>query len=233
MNVKDAISAVVTSMKPTISCLSAVLTGGGATVTISSLDSSVTSRLYTGERVKLTFAGVTVYASITTIADTSIIITLPSNKKVAPTACEVVLVFDHGHPLEIVNRVKEYQESDTLKFEAFPRICLFHDFEEKKTFQNNVTCTLVIVTDTSKDYTAAERYTYTFDPILTPLYNLFLATLLEADNIETTEGNWFKHTKIDRLYWGKNGLYGNSANIFNDYIDAIEINNLELIINNC
>jgi hypothetical protein len=144
-----------------------------------------------------------------------------------------VLVFDHGHPLEIVNNVKQYSESDILKYESFPRICLLHDFEEKITFEKTVTVDIIIVTDTDPAYTAPQRYTYSFDPILTPLYNLFMAELAASDYIVTTEKNYFKHTKIDRLFWGKNGLYGNTGNIFNDYIDAIEINKLELIINNC
>lgn len=143
------------------------------------------------------------------------------------------IVFDHGHPLEIVNTIKQYTESDVLKRDVFPRICLLHDFEEKMTFEKLVSIDIIIVTDTDKDYTAAERYTNSFDPILTPLYDLFLEKLADSDYTGTVEGNYFKHTKIDRLYWGKSGLYGNSGNIFNDYIDAIEIKSLELIINNC
>lgn len=231
MNVKDVISAVVTSMKPTIAAGGAVVSGGGATVTIGNLTESVTSKLFVGERVKLTYS-TAVYATITTIAETSIIITLPSSRAVPPSACEVVLVFDHGHPLEVVNRIKSYTESDTLKYEAFPRICLFHDFEEKITFETAVSLTLVIVTQTDPAYSAPDRYTYSFDPTLIPLYNRFINALAESAYIGTTEGNYFKHTKIDRLFWGKNGLYGNTGNIFNDFIDAIEIN-IELIINNC
>jgi hypothetical protein len=144
-----------------------------------------------------------------------------------------LIMFDHGHPLEIVNTIKQYTESESLKYNVFPRICLFHDFEEKITFETLVTLDIVIVTDTSPDYSAADRYDNSFNPILIPLYELFLKKLADSDYIGTTENNYFKHTKIDRLFWGKSGLYGNTGNIFNDYIDAIEINKLELIINNC
>jgi len=226
-------SAVVTSMKPTISCSAAVVSGGGATVTIGNLERSVTSKLFVSERVKLTYTSSTVYAYISSVTNDTIIITLPANQVHPPTACSVVLVFDHGHPLEIVNNVQQYSQSDTLKYESFPRICLFHDFEEKITFEKLVTLDIIIVTDTDPAYTAPQRYTNSFDPILTPLYNLFMAELAASDYIGTTDNNYFKHTKIDRLYWGKNGLYGNTGNIFNDFIDAIEINKLELIINNC
>jgi len=144
-----------------------------------------------------------------------------------------LITFDHGHPLEVVNTIKQYTESDTMKYSVFPRICLFHDFEEKITFEKQVSLNLIIVIDTLPEYTAAQRYENSFDPILTPLYDLFLRKLADSPYIGSTENNYLKHTKIDRLFWGKNGLYGNTGNIFNDYIDAIEINNLELIINNC
>ena len=234
MNIKDVISAVVTLMKPTISFTGAVLSNPTSLTVLA--EKSVLNKLFVGQRIRLTKSDASVdYGTVALIGTTSFVITIPATSLHTNPydTAGVVLVFDHGHPLEIVNRVKEYSESDTLKFESFPRICLFHDFEEKMTYQKNVTCTIVIVTDTSPTYTASQRYTYSFDPTLTPLYDLFIEMLGVADNVETTEGNYFKHTKIDRLYWGKNGLYGNSGNVFNDYIDAIEINNLELIINNC
>jgi hypothetical protein len=44
-----------------------------------------------------------------------------------------------------------------------------------------------------------------------------------------------KHDMIERFYWGREGIYNNAGNVFNDYIDAIEIRNLDLKINvpNC
>lgn len=227
MNVKDIISAVVTSMKPTISCLAAVVSGGGATVTIGDLARSVTSKLFVGEKVKLTYSGNTVYAVIASITTDTVIVTLPSNRAVPPSACEVILVFDHGHPIEIVNKIKQYTHHDTLKFEVFPRICLFHDIEERIGFDREVSCDLVIVTNTKPEYSAANRYTYSFDPTLTPLYNLFMEQLSASKYVQSESGDYFEHTKYDRLYWGKSGLYGNSGNIFNDFIDAIEINKLK------
>lgn len=233
MNVKDAISAVVSSMKPTIPVGSFIVSGGGTTITGTDIDLGITSKLFVGERVKLTYSGSAIYGSITSISGGTVVITPPVTKLIPPSAIEIVLVFDHGHPTECVNRVKEYTHHDTLKFESFPRILLFHDFEEKVTYETAVSLNVVILTDTSPTYTTPQRYTYSFDPILTPLYDLFLRQLADSANIVSTEANYFKHTKIDRLYWGKNGLYGNTANVFDDFIDAIELVNLELILNNC
>ena len=45
-------------------------------------------------------------------------------------------------------------------------------------------------------------------------------------NYPGTDG--IEHTKIDRLFWGKEGLYANEGNIFEDFLDCIEIRDLEL-----
>ena len=114
----------------------------------------------------------------------------------------------------------------------FPAVCLFHDFPEVMGYERSLTLQLVIITDTSKHYTTAERYTNTFDPILTPLYELFLKQLAKSDYVDSDSDSvlYFEHTRWDRPYWGKDGIYGAVADIFNDFIDAIEIENLKLKI---
>jgi hypothetical protein len=241
MNVKDIISAVVTSMKVDFSAMSIAPITGGTDLEITGVTTKQKSKMYIGLRFKLTVStGEIYYGKITSFdsdptqvngtLDTAYVDSADPN---ATWSLTQVLVFDHGHRLEIVNKIKEYTQHDTLKFESFPRVCLFHDFEEKESFETQVTLDLVIVTDTDPAYSSAERYTYSFDPILTPLYDLFIKQLSDSLYIQSTEGNYYKHTQIHRLFWGKSGLYGNEGNIFNDYIDAIEIANLELIISNC
>jgi hypothetical protein len=240
MNIKDIISAVVDSMRPVFPGVT-VVANSASPYGITGIER--TDFFYIGQKVK--FIGTSpVITSICTIISidnaTEIHVSTPDKLTASYKAnnsgtLTAILVFDHGHPMEIVNTIQQYTQHDTLKFEVFPRICLFHDFEEKITFEKVVSLNLVIVTDTAPEYSAPQRYTYSFDPILTPLYDLFIRQLAYSPNIQTTEGNnYFKHSKWDRLYWGKDGLYGNTANIFNDFIDAIEINNLEFkIIETC
>ena len=40
-----------------------------------------------------------------------------------------------------------------------------------------------------------------------------------------------KLTKYDRLFWGSDKLIKGQANVFNDYLDAIEITNLTIKLN--
>lgn len=140
-----------------------------------------------------------------------------------------------GHPLEIINVLSEKTKNDTLKFEKFPLVALFQDFDESKEVPGQVSSAnlrLVICTDTKPEYSSVERYTNSFKTVLYPIYELLIDELRVNKFIKSHS---FSYTKTDRLYWGKQGLYGNDGNIFNDFIDAIEITNLNLSFNynNC
>jgi hypothetical protein len=142
--------------------------------------------------------------------------------------------FLYGHPLEIFNTLVEKSQSETFKYSKYPLIALFQDFEEDtndtRVIVNNVT--IVIMTETSRDYKAGERYTNTFTPTLIPLYNEVIRQIKRSRYVFSN--NNFQHTKIDRLYYGKEDAFGNSGNIGNDALDAVIIKGLNLqIVTNC
>jgi hypothetical protein len=140
--------------------------------------------------------------------------------------------YDHGHPLEIINTLKEKGSNDELKFKKFPAIFLIEDIPSTVLpgiFALKSKLNLIIVTDTSKDYKADERYVQSFDAILTPIYDLFMKHLKLSGEIRSVEEN-IPHDVFKHLYWGKKGLYGSDGNIFDDHIDAIEIKDLEINI---
>jgi len=90
------------------------------------------------------------------------------------------------------------------------------------------------MTETDPNYKAVNRYANTFVPTLLPLYNLFIEKLIYSGLVSSVDTQGlFKHTKIDRLYYGEKDKFGNSGNIGNDALDAVVIQNLNLIINKC
>jgi hypothetical protein len=139
----------------------------------------------------------------------------------------------HGHPLEIINTLAEKDRNDVHKFNKFPLIALFQDFTEtmgeSQAVKSEVTdLNLIIAVNTSPEYSSEQRYDNTFRPVLYPLYDLLIEHITKSRYFANTDPGLVPHNKIDRLYWGRSGLYGNEANVFNDYIDAIEIQNLNL-----
>jgi len=138
----------------------------------------------------------------------------------------------YGHPVEIVNILSKKTNNSTLKFKKFPLIVLFMDFaEDVQPEGRNVSLRLAIVTDTKPTFYTADRYTNTFKTVLYPIWELLHQAILDSNYIDSVS---LAYAKTDRPYWGRQGLYGNEGNIFNDFVDAIEIDNLEITINeNC
>jgi hypothetical protein len=138
----------------------------------------------------------------------------------------------YGHPLEIINTLSQKDKHSKLKYQKYPLIALFQDFEETKgqnqAINTDVSLNIVIAVNTDKNYNSEERYTNTFKTVLYPLYDLFLEKLAASNYFAATQGS-ISHRKTDRVYWGAQGT---ERNIFNDYLDAIELTNLELSVYN-
>jgi len=139
----------------------------------------------------------------------------------------------YGHPLEIFNILSEKSQSESFKYKKYPLVALFQDFEESVNDNSIIVegITIVIMTETNPNYRAPNRYTNTFIPVLHPLYLLFTKHLRRSKLVASDDKH--EHTKIDRLYWGKEDIFGNSGNIGNDALDAVVIQNLKLRIINC
>jgi len=137
----------------------------------------------------------------------------------------------HGHPIDVMNQMQQRDKHDEYKFKQWPLIALFQDFDESygdnSLAASEVSLNIIIATVTSKDFTGAQRYDASFRPTLQPLYELFISKLIASGKFMKLTSS-VPHTKTDRLYWGTESGAGNTANKFPDYIDAIEISDLNL-----
>jgi hypothetical protein len=141
----------------------------------------------------------------------------------------------YGHPQEIIETLRQESQSPTLKFKKFPCIMLFQDITEKygKPYALDLNSLhIVIATSTMPTYKASERYAKTFRPILYPIYMEFKKRLCRHPSvINLYSERGLQHNKMDRLSWGKQGIYGTMKGMANEYLDAIEITNLSITIN--
>jgi len=139
--------------------------------------------------------------------------------------------YQHGHPVEIIETLQQREDSTTLRFKKYPAIFLFQDFTEtmgELGIASNAKLHILIVAATDRDYKASQRYEKNFKPTLYPIYFELLNQIFKSGKVMVSSANKIIHTKMDRLFWGRNGLYKNDANVFNDYLDAIEITDLQL-----
>lgn len=142
--------------------------------------------------------------------------------------------FMHGHPIEIVQELQKLAQDQESKAKRFPLVALFRDFNERKGVEVGVaseaTLNLIIATRTQPEYNSNKRKELSFKAVLHPIWEeLEQAIMWDAKNY-LTNGTGLDYTQIDRYFWGREGLYGNDGNIFNDYIDCVEIRNLNLKI---
>jgi hypothetical protein len=148
----------------------------------------------------------------------------------------VALNYQYGHLKEIIQTMQEDEKAPTFRPKKYPLVALMMDFPEEKGnaggYFGKVTVQMVIAHISDPRLKAKQRYAATFKPILLPIYYELLEQIHSSLAIVTMSVKQIQHTKYDRPYWGSNGLSDTAGNVFNDVIDAIEIQNLQLTINN-
>lgn len=139
-----------------------------------------------------------------------------------------------GHPIEIIETLRQMSRDKSTEEDKFPLIALFTDYTETRgtdpSIDSVVRLHFIIATLTRPDYTAVERATNNFKPVLYPLYDQFLKSVIASGYYKNSSWQNIQHTKTDRFFWGRNGLYLNTGNVFDDYIDCIELDNMELTV---
>lgn len=147
----------------------------------------------------------------------------------------------YGHPLEVANRLSIKGKNPKDKFKKYPLIVLYQDFVEdhgdNTIFEYTVSPFVVIVNSTDKTYISEQRYENIFKPILYPLYYNLIDKISKSPDIYENIKKKIEHNKTDRLFWGAASNYGNTGLIFNDNLDAIELEfdslNINKVINTC
>jgi hypothetical protein len=142
----------------------------------------------------------------------------------------------YGHFTEIVSRLQQLSNSPDVKDKKskFPLVALITDFAEEHGSMPGVSLEaelhIIIANISDPEWIAQKRYEENFKPVLYPIYQELLRQIASPSQktVFVDDAELIQHTKIDRLYWGREGLYGNTQNIMNDFVDAIEIKNLKI-----
>lgn len=143
---------------------------------------------------------------------------------------EQTVYYMFGHPLEVVGRLQQMSDSPVHKNQKFPLVALFTDIPvtKKPGFYGTARLQMIIACLTQPTYTADQRLELSFKAILQPIKVELIKQLSLYPQF--TRPDELIYTEIERYYWGRQGLYGNQANIFNDHIDCIELQNIEVTI---
>ena len=141
--------------------------------------------------------------------------------------------YQYGHKSELVETLAQMDKTDKAAFQKYPCIYVVQDFKETigltPGFYGAANLNIIIMHHSQLDYKTTERYANVFKPVLYPIYLSFLTFLSKHANIITYNPPP-KHDKFDRPLTIVTGKDSAGSLYINDYVDAIEIQNLILTI---
>lgn len=140
-------------------------------------------------------------------------------------------VFLYGHLVDVVEQLSKKTKAGKQKY---PLIILPMDIEENFSADSSnyadVSFTIIICVKTNKAYSSINRYSNSY-PTLYSILSEFKKEMVLSKNFSwLRDPNKIQHDKIDRLYWGREAAYGNTGNILNDFVDAIEVKNMQVTV---
>lgn len=137
--------------------------------------------------------------------------------------------YDYGHPISILSKLTTKDGGKYKKWQKYPLIMLLQDIQESHSndlnFGYSFPASIVLLATTDKNYTEQERYENVFKSVLYPLYESLVHEVkyYQFFDFETESNGIPTYNKWDRVNWGTNTLFGNTATILNDYLDGIEM----------
>lgn len=139
--------------------------------------------------------------------------------------------FMQGNLLEITGVLQLYTNAGApFKNQKYPLVILVRDVKEKVTEGKDGPGTtfkarLLIVTLTDPNLRANDREIRNFKPVLLPIFDEFTRQLSKSKAFRMPTLKDMDITKWDCYFYGTRE---NNKNIFNDYIDAIDIESISL-----
>ena len=172
------------------------------------------------------------------LVQTEILATIQANEIAANGTTSInALNYQYGHIYELLQTLAQMDQdpSGAAGRIKYPCVYLLMDIREQRGRQpgiySEVNLDIVIMHQTDPTYKAADRYEHVFEPVLEPIYYSLIKQLCTIPQTEQGNQDMLTHDKWDRLFWGTSSIGGNTGLAVNDYVDAIELQNLDLKLN--
>ncbi len=218
----NVFSDIVASMRATGTITNKSVASGITTVT------SVNT-LVAGEVIDMdgtNYIVLTVSSSQFTVKGTGII---------ATTWTALAPYYEYGHPQEISNKLADKDGHQTKKYQKYPLIAFYTDVRIKHGDAKNhgelKRQFMSIIGQSDKSYSSVQRYANVITPILIPLHKALVKKIQSSKYFIGTNPR-LNHEEVRRPFWGSTSKYGNVANMFNDPLDGIDMEDISLKLTN-
>jgi hypothetical protein len=148
--------------------------------------------------------------------------------------------YQYGPLLEITTTLTQMSKNDATSEQKYPLVCLVFPIVENHDgkvvgIDQNTPIRLIIARWSNATDKTADRYAKNFIPILYPIYEELLEQLDNDPRFLFQSADLLTHIKTDYpFYGGETTADLQKANIFNDFVDAIELKiNLKINTSNC
>lgn len=142
------------------------------------------------------------------------------------------LNYDYGSTLSVINRLVSMDAVTEYQFKKYPLIAIVDrltiDKGKEIAYAGTWKARIIIANQTSADGSDKDRFDRNINPILMVVYNELLQQIAKSKYFSAIPVSRLQHRLEVLPFWGKEGLYGNLSHIANDYLDCIQITNLEL-----
>ncbi len=131
----------------------------------------------------------------------------------------------------ISNQLELWSQSKKKAPFKFPIVCLYSPFtEDRREEKSQVSLELIVMVNTLKDYTNEEREQVSFEKVLRPIYHLLMEEIAKDKRFVSNYRDIVPHRYTENYRYGRVGVAGPNGKPFRDFIDAIEIKEVDLTI---
>ena len=129
----------------------------------------------------------------------------------------------------ISNQLTVWNQSPKTSTLKFPMVCLYSPFVEDRTeAETRASLDFIIMVNTLKTYTNEEREKTSFEQVLRPIYQLFIDEIRKDSSIKSNYNGIIPNSYSENYRFGRVGVIGEDGKPFHDFIDAIEIKEMNL-----
>lgn len=173
-----------------------------------------------------------IIGDVVNLVETSILETIKASETTVLGGTKIQQIrYSKSSYNELLETLAQADGSGEERFNKYPLVHLVQDVVVERGSEVGIFGTaslnIVFIHQTEQTYKVEDRDEKVFKPVLWPMYFDFLAQLYNSKWFVTSDSGEYRHQVIKRAYWGNRKLKSSEL-ILNDFVDAIEVRNLQL-----